>query len=175
MACFQRTRIFCLLVWCRADKAARFSNTNETSYRPTNDDCLMRAVTSPNFCRVCLETLWLKLLKKVSFIDKVTESCDEGLANPPALFKTISLDLIPLAHLRTAAVSPVESYSVVWKKDGQALEQFENKTQIQILEGKAIGKYEVRVKFATDEVRIPSSMLESVVEYEVKGGCRTAI
>lgn len=34
-----------------------FSEDNITSYRPTNEACLMRLVTFPNFCSPCLESL----------------------------------------------------------------------------------------------------------------------
>ncbi|KAE9396150.1 hypothetical protein BT96DRAFT_119349 [Gymnopus androsaceus JB14] len=48
-----------------------YSTTNSTSYRPTNEDCLMRVVTTPNFCSVCLEGLWHALLGegRVKLID----------------------------------------------------------------------------------------------------------
>ncbi|KAG9078393.1 hypothetical protein FS749_009571, partial [Ceratobasidium sp. UAMH 11750] len=44
------------------------------SYRPTDEGCLMRQVAKPDFCVVCTEALWLKLLARVSLIDAVAIS-----------------------------------------------------------------------------------------------------
>ncbi|KAI0265551.1 IgA peptidase M64-domain-containing protein [Gloeopeniophorella convolvens] len=46
-----------------------FSMDNRTSYRPTNEDCLMRLVVSPHFCSACAEGLWLALLARVDLFD----------------------------------------------------------------------------------------------------------
>lgn len=36
----------------RTKRISRWSDKNQTSYRPTNEDCLMRIVTTPSFCKV---------------------------------------------------------------------------------------------------------------------------
>ena len=156
----------------------RFSDLNETSYRPTNEDCLMRDVTWPNFCKVCTETLWLYLLEKVDFIDKISETCVQkhhSSSSDPALSsswsKVIDLQLLPLAHLRRTSVSPNESYTIAWKKDGSLLPQFTNKTKIELDTEDAIGNYTITVKFETEEIRLKSDTLVSEAYYTVKTKC----
>ena len=150
----------------------RYSDINETSYRPTNEDCLMRAVTSPNFCKVCTERLWLYLLKRVAFVDDISESCVGHRSGSASLWsKVIDLHLLPLAHLRKTPVSPDESYTIIWNKDGSLLPQFTNKTRIEIDDESALGEYTIKVNFATEEIRLKSKKLISSVNYTVKTKC----
>ena len=128
----------------------------------------MRIVTSPNFCKVCTEKLWLNLLEKVDFIDDVKESCVQHHSD---WSKVIDLHLLPLAHLRKTRVVPDESYTITWKKDGSLLPQFTNKTRIELDSESAIGEYTIKVKFATDEIRLKSKKLVSGVRYTVKNKC----
>ncbi|PPQ67716.1 hypothetical protein CVT25_009322 [Psilocybe cyanescens] len=148
-----------------------YSDVNETSYRPTNGDCLMRAVTTPNFCKVCLETLWLNLLRNVTFIDDINESCSQRSDSPSILVKTLRLGLLPLAHLRNSDIIPNESYTIFWKKNGKALPQYTNKTVIEIEED-SVGEYTATVKFSTEEIRINSPRLESELTYQVVEPCK---
>ncbi|KAF9562648.1 hypothetical protein CPC08DRAFT_735102 [Agrocybe pediades] len=154
-----------------------YSDKNETSYRPTNEDCLMRAVATPNFCKACIETLWLKLLRNITFIDGIQESCEKGLLAGSSeqarveLKKVISLDLLPLANLRITPITPNETYSIVWKKDEHVLERFTNKTRVEIDDKVSVGNYSVRVQFWTEEVRVDSPVLKSEVNFEVASSC----
>ncbi|KAF8882039.1 IgA peptidase M64-domain-containing protein [Gymnopilus junonius] len=155
-----------------------YSENNETSYRPTNDDCLMRLVTTPNFCKVCLETLWIHLLRNISFIDKVEEHCESvsstPLAGPSTLVKALSLNLLPLAEFRKSPIDSQESYTIVWKKDGDILPGFTNQTRID-LQNDPVGNYTVHVKFVTDEVRLDSPVMESEGHYKVTASCQEDI
>ncbi|CAA7265508.1 unnamed protein product [Cyclocybe aegerita] len=147
-----------------------YSNLNRTTYRPTNDDCLMRSVITPNFCKVCIETLWIKLLQHVSFVDSIQETCE--LQADSAALKVLDLVLLPLADLRQRAIAAKESYTIIWQKDGVVLEDFTNKTRIAVDEAGALGTYNIHVKFSTEEVRISDSpTLENNISYEVKTGC----
>ena len=133
----------------------------------------MRVVTSPNFCKVCTEKLWLNLLERVDFIDDIKESCvlqhhsDSGAG----WFKVIDLHFLPLAHLRKTGISTDESYTITWKKDGSLLPQYANKTRIELDNESAIGEYTIKVKFATEEIRLKSKNLVSGVRYTVKNKC----
>jgi len=134
----------------------------------------MRVVTSPDFCKVCTEKLWLYLLERVDFIEDISESCVQhpsgsGLSSPWS--KVIDLHLLPLAHLRKTLVSPDESYTIAWKKDGHLLPQFTNKTRIKMDNESAIGRYTIQVKFATEEIRLKSKKLVSGVHYTVTTKC----
>ncbi|KIJ62676.1 hypothetical protein HYDPIDRAFT_30269 [Hydnomerulius pinastri MD-312] len=120
---------------------------NETSYRPTNDDCLMRSVVKPNFCKVCLEGLWLSLLKRVDLIEDLRLSCSGQAFNT----KTVELDLVKLAQFREEPIKSRESYTVTWFKDGQVLESLTNLTRVELDD--APGSYRVEVAYSIDEVR----------------------
>ncbi|KAG0704847.1 IgA peptidase M64-domain-containing protein [Suillus ampliporus] len=122
-----------------------FSMDNETSYRPTNDDCLMRSVTKPNFCKVCLEGLWLSLLKRVDLIDDFRTTCGHN-------YRAFEVDLVPLAQFRETPVSSQESYRITWSKDGEVLPQFADMTHIDVRD--EVGTYHVDVQFSTEEVRV---------------------
>ncbi|KAF8073531.1 IgA peptidase M64-domain-containing protein [Lyophyllum atratum] len=150
-----------------------FSEKNETSYRPTNDDCLMRSVTTPNFCKVCIEGLWMSLLRRVSLIDDIKEGCKLGSSGNGfvGLIKTIDVQLIPLAQFREAPVSH-ESYIIKWWKGRTLLREFTNKTHIEIPDSDALGEYSIGVIFATDEVRVDKDKLLSTgVTYSVTNTC----
>jgi hypothetical protein len=131
----------------------------------------MRVVTSPNFCKVCTEKLWLNLLERVDFIDDVKESC---IQHGDWSTKVIDLHLLPLAHLRKTPVSPDESYTITWKKDGSLLPGFTNKTRIELNSESAIGEYTIEVEFATEEIRLKSEKLVSGLHYAVKTKCGEA-
>lgn len=137
----------------------------------------MRAVTTPNFCKVCLETLWIHLLRNVSFIDKVKEHCDSTSSSErsSSVVKTLSLDLLPLADLRKSPIDAKESYTIVWKKDGNVLPEFTNQTRIELQSDHSVGNYTVHVKFSTEEVRLDSPVMENEGSYEVTASCNESI
>ncbi|TFY63568.1 hypothetical protein EVJ58_g3172 [Rhodofomes roseus] len=146
-----------------------FSDVNETTYRPTNEDCLMRIVTTPNFCKVCLEGLWLALLRRVDLIDDMHASC---IRKGREWTRRIELDLVPLGQFRKEPVDVKESYSIVWMKDGQMLEQFTDEKTVEIADGDAAGVYTAHVQYLTEEVRVDKAGLtKSQREYRVAGSC----
>ncbi|TFY65958.1 hypothetical protein EVG20_g5130 [Dentipellis fragilis] len=147
-----------------------FSEKNETSYRPTNEDCLMRLTTTPNFCSVCVEGLWLSLLSRVDPIDSIQTGClqtDRG-----SWLRTLKVDLLPLGQFRAGPPSTNEAYNITWTNDGQILDGFANITSIALDDRKALGKYSVNVTFVTEEVRAdPEGLLSSERKFEVFDRC----
>ncbi|KAJ6451612.1 IgA peptidase M64-domain-containing protein [Mycena sanguinolenta] len=152
-----------------------FSQINETTYRPTNEDCLMRQVTTPNFCKACIEGLWLALLQDVSLIDSFdVAACSSSLSSVTAMdtkpkLTMLRLRLVPLAHLRTVLAPPevTESYSITWSKDGEVLPNLANKTEVHV----GPGRYAVDVQYKTSEVQIDrEGRLGARTEITV-GGC----
>ncbi|GJE91909.1 IgA peptidase M64-domain-containing protein [Phanerochaete sordida] len=134
-----------------------FSLKNETTYRPTNEDCLMRQVTTPNFCSVCVEGLWLSLLRRVDLIDELNTACTPRRGSPKVNL-TANLALVPLAQFRAGAgdsdVAPQESYAIRWTKDGVPLHHFTNQTRLAINGEDTGAVYAVDVTFATEEVHV---------------------
>ncbi|KAI0655583.1 IgA peptidase M64-domain-containing protein [Cubamyces menziesii] len=128
-----------------------FSEKNETSYRPTNEDCLMRIVTTPDFCKPCTEGLWHALLRRVDLIDDLEVGCEKDADGDWA--RTLELSLVPLAHLRENPVDVAESYTITWMKDGEVVTEFMNQTKL-VDDGNAVGSYMVHVQYTTEEVRV---------------------
>ncbi|KAJ3563209.1 hypothetical protein NP233_g9086 [Leucocoprinus birnbaumii] len=161
-----------------------FSDKNETSYRPTNEDCLMRVVTTPNFCKVCTEGLWISLMKRIDLVDTLTDSCCYGTGDKDGWHKVLNLDLIPLAQLREqpeGVDGPFEppnneKYSINWFKDGEYLEEFTDQTSIALPDAEGIGHYRVTIRFTTDEVLVDEDdVMASEWEYEVTSFCQDQI
>ncbi|EIN12687.1 hypothetical protein PUNSTDRAFT_118417 [Punctularia strigosozonata HHB-11173 SS5] len=154
-----------------------FSDKNETSYRPTNEDCLMRQVTTPDFCSVCTEGLWLALARRVEFVDDITTSCTK-YSNKWK--RTIELNLVPLAQFRVGeagkkhAVENAEKYEVKWTKDGKHVAEWDGLTKVEVGDdgGAAIGTYSVEVAFSTHEVRKDvEEFLKTTGEFAVSERC----
>ncbi|KZO92716.1 hypothetical protein CALVIDRAFT_540793 [Calocera viscosa TUFC12733] len=123
---------------------------NVTSYRPTNEGCLMRQVTTPNFCPVCKEELWMRLLSRVDVIDNVTVSCSARLT------RTISLDLIPVAGL-----------DIRWEKDGDYLPELEGLREVELWDWDSLGTWDVTVTLKSSEIRRD--------EYDLRKGTRRIV
>ncbi|KAJ2933385.1 hypothetical protein H1R20_g3718, partial [Candolleomyces eurysporus] len=155
-----------------------FSMNNETSYRPTNQDCLMRTVTKPNFCKACMEGLWINLLKRIHLIEGITESCAE-VQHPESgknfYEKILELQLVPLAHLRVdgsnLAQEETETYTVLWSKDGEDLPEYTNKTSLRINSAHSVGNYSVHVQFSTDAVRKAHRALGGTLDHRILSPC----
>ena len=108
-------------------------------------------VTSSNFCKVCLEGLWLTLLKDVDLIDGFEESCGANSHTLPAeAGHTLTLQLVPVGQFREAAVDVDEVYTISWYRDGEALPELANLATIEVGAGET---YDVEVSFWTEEVR----------------------
>ncbi|THH30589.1 hypothetical protein EUX98_g3594 [Antrodiella citrinella] len=156
-----------------------FSESNETSYRPTNEDCLMRVVTTPNFCRACLEGLWLSLLRRVDLIDTLSTHCEpasvaSSVDEKPHRKRVFDVGVVPLGQFRKLgdqADKPKEKYMIVWTKDGVPLDAFKDQTHVEIDDSDAAvgtSRYAVDVVFTTDEVRVdPLRLLRSGGEFSV--------
>lgn len=129
----------------------------------------MRVVTSPNFCRPCIEGLWHALLKRVDLIDKLYVGCAlDPLSGSVRRF--VSVDLLSLGQFRKESVPNNETYSITWRKDGREIPEYANKSTI--FSDRDTGNYSIEVRFATDEVRKdPLGYLTSSAELKVTERC----
>src|SRR5690606_2536538 len=48
-----------------------YEGLKRSAYRPTNERCLMRNMTSPYFCALDQENLWNRFLQRVNLIDDI--------------------------------------------------------------------------------------------------------
>ncbi|KAL7621647.1 hypothetical protein AAE478_008974 [Parahypoxylon ruwenzoriense] len=125
-----------------------FSDRNRTTYRPTNDLCLMRGTYSVDFCAACIEGLWLSLLGPLSLIDNVTQTTQpDGSTN-------VTLDLIPLAQFRQVPNRHEEAYTILWygADENEILEEWTNKTSALI--GPDATGFGIEVRLWTEQVRV---------------------
>ncbi|KAG6879333.1 hypothetical protein C0992_003467 [Termitomyces sp. T32_za158] len=163
------------------DSLPSFSEDNQTTYRPTNDDCLMRSVTTPDFCKVCIEGLWLSLLRRVNLIDGIQEGCEQRALEANESFtstwtRTLDLTLVPLAQFRERQTRAKESYIIEWRKDRKLLSVFTNQTRLVLNDLEAIGTYSINVTFATDEVRLDKdNLLTASSTYQISTTCGSAL
>lgn len=142
-----------------------FSIDNMTSYRPTNEQCLMRLVTSPDFCNVCLEGLWLSLLSRITLIDDVIVNLHES---SPVL--VIEIIPIPLGQFRSEIPPNGEVYSIDWTKDDILLVQYSNMTRA-VIQQNIYGTWRINLNLHTPDVRRDTNrLLQSDVEIKVLPG-----
>jgi hypothetical protein len=135
----------------------------------------MRDVKKVDFCKVCMEGLWLSLLRQVNLLEEVREGC-QWLFDPKwpdgRWQKTLDIVLVPLAQFREDSIDTTESYTIIWRKDSKILPEFTNKTRILLDDDISLGTYKIEVKFATEEVRVDSDgLLKMVSEYTVEDRC----
>ncbi|RLO13291.1 hypothetical protein DYB28_001497 [Aphanomyces astaci] len=114
-------------------------------YRPDNEKCLMRNMTSPQFCTPCQENLWLQFLTRISFIEDLVVTG-----------KDVALKLIPLGQLRPNPI-PNERYSVQWFNNGHEVKTFRDQFSIDVstVSG-ATKQWTVKVNFTTPTIRVDS-------------------
>ncbi|KZV70391.1 hypothetical protein PENSPDRAFT_579420 [Peniophora sp. CONT] len=141
-----------------------FSETNETSYRPTNEDCLMRITNEPNFCSVCIEGLWMSLLSRVELIEDSTSTCVFD-APTGKWTRELSVDLVDLTDRG--------EYITSWSRNGLPLPEWANATRIEIPDVSALGEYSVDVRFVTEEIRAdPHGYSTAYSAFTVEHHCR---
>ena len=143
---------------------------NTTSYRPTNEDCLMRSVTFSNFCSPCLESLWLHLLEKVDLIDNITTTTSLSKSQlrvsvslvpfgaSAGVYQNLQLaSLLSTPHFTSKASSSASpEYDITWARNGTVLKSFGGLTTIELDDWKAEdeGTLRVDVTLRTPEVKL---------------------
>jgi hypothetical protein len=140
-----------------------FSLWNGTTYRPTNEGCLMRQVVLPHFCKPCSEGLWLALLKRVNLIDNVTVTWDASDENA-----SIRLTPLGLGQFRGNFSLHDESLEILWARNGSIITEETNTTHFSLPRAKVVGNWTVAVILHTDEVRMdPENYLTSTKMFQV--------
>lgn len=139
-----------------------YSASNATTYRPTNDLCLMRTMHSVDFCDACIEGLWQSLLRPLSLIDNVTQTAQlDG-------YTKVELDLLPLAQFRDVP-RETEAYTVLWYNadNNSVLNEWTNKTTAII--SQELAEVEVEIKFSSKQIRVDTNgVLVHKEKFEVK-------
>jgi hypothetical protein len=119
----------------------------------------MRAVTTPDFCAVCTEGLWLALLARVELVESLAASCVRSSDNDK-LLRRLDAVLVPLAHLRDPVDKHIaehsnETYTIRWFHDHEEVLSLANRTFVEV-DGErddGLGAWEIEVTFGTKEIR----------------------
>lgn len=115
-------------------------------YRPDHERCLMRNMSSADFCVVCLEGMWMNLLSRMSLIDSVdVTQADDSVR--------VVLQAVPLGQLRTDGKKADERYEVTWTHNGSEQPQLRDKFDWGLPLDSARGQWSVKLHFVTPEVR----------------------
>eukprot|EP00736_Rhodelphis_marinus_P002814 Rmarinus@m.20450 len=123
-------------------------------YRPNNERCLMRNMTSTAFCDVCVENMWLQFFARMRVIDDVEVENDGTMTH-------FHLSLVPLADLRDTPREG-EKYHVEWTHNGRPVVMLQDKYDFVLPSLEAAGSWSVTARFETPEVRQdPNNLLEA--------------
>ncbi|RHY20195.1 hypothetical protein DYB25_004238 [Aphanomyces astaci] len=137
------------------------------SFRPNSEKCLMRNMTSAEFCSPCQENMWQQFLTRVSVIDNVIVTG-----------KKVALKLIPLAQLRLPTdlfvqanpkVAAAEKYTTQWFNNGKEVVQFRNLFSVDTSTvATTTNAWTVSVQFSTPNVRLdPKNVLKATKAFTV--------
>lgn len=153
--------------WLSTHACPRYSLWNGTTYRPTNEGCLMREVVYPEFCKVCMEGLWLQLLKRIDLIDKITTTC-HGTSNKVA----VELATLELAQFRSGSSPAHEAFEIHWLRNGVAVPIGTNQTKIEVKMEEAVGLWRVEMRLHSSEVRSdPLGYLTTSKAFSITAPC----
>ena len=126
------------------------------SYRPTNDMCIMRNMTSHTFCPVCMEGMHLNFLKKIKLMDFVNVTCTADGASA-------TIAALPYGQL-SSDLNDSTNYVINWSK-GAELKEYKDKVSVN---GLSNGVYTVNMRLETPHVRLNSTYLTDKKSFEVK-------
>jgi len=129
----------------------------QAGYRPNNEYCLMRNMSSVHFCSVCQENNWIQFFQRITLLDGVDIQTSGNIV-------TVTLDAIPLAQLREGGKLPYENYVVTWKKGGVVRSDLNNKFSFSEDLSTARGSWEVTIKYESTEIRYDPNKLTTTTE-----------
>ncbi|KAK3841038.1 MAG: IgA peptidase M64-domain-containing protein [Linnemannia gamsii] len=147
----------------------RFDNTIISAYptydlygrktwRSNHEFCLMRNMASTQFCSICKEGLWHRLLSKASLLDEIQVDCqreDKGGDEDDKISSFgIEAKLIPLGQLREdqSKRAQGEAYTIRWFRNGAHQAELDDQTQIDVPAADE-GIWEFKTEFSTPQVR----------------------
>jgi hypothetical protein len=129
-----------------------YNGQNRRGFRSQNELCLMRNMTSVEFCEVCKENLWLQFFRKINCIDNVEVNQSNGNVNVEAIF-------IKIGQFREGGSFEGEKFEIKWFKDNRLQSQLNDKSKWTMKEGDAIGRWKIEAVYKSKEIRQDSSNL----------------
>jgi len=118
------------------------------TFRPSNERCLMRNMSSPSFCNVCKEGMWHQFFQRISLIDDLVAETNDD--HPDT--KTLIVKTLKLGQLRNPELPvPGEKLEVFWYLNGEEVVALRDQFEVSVVTGS--GSWTVKVNFVTLEVR----------------------
>mmetsp|Transcript_7530 Transcript_7530/g.8245 ORF Transcript_7530/g.8245 Transcript_7530/m.8245 type:complete len:590 (-) Transcript_7530:146-1915(-) len=128
-----------------AYKTYRLGNTL-AGYRPMNEYCLMRNMSSPHFCPVDVENMWLRFFAVVNLIDDIEADC--GTADI-----TVTAKVVQVAQFRKEKNNHNEELTITWTRNGQPYPAFDGMFTWTAPRNTAVATWRATVVFKTDQIR----------------------
>jgi hypothetical protein len=124
-----------------------YSGQSRNGFRSQNELCLMRNMTSVEFCEVCKENLWLQFFRKMNCIDKV-EVSKEGAneVNVEAIF-------VKIGQFREGGALDGEKFEIKWFKGNQQQRNLDNKETWKMNLNDAVGSWKIEAIYQSKEIR----------------------
>ncbi|KAG0364920.1 hypothetical protein BGZ54_007026 [Gamsiella multidivaricata] len=124
------------------------------TWRSNHEHCLMRNMASTQFCSVCKEGLWHRLLGKASLLDGINVDCQRDDDEKEISSFAIEAKVIPLGQFRDNLSQRIdgEAYTARWLKNGEHQPEFDDEFRIEV-PGSEEGIWEIKIDFKTPEAR----------------------
>ncbi|NDE14237.1 hypothetical protein EBZ80_04830 [bacterium] len=124
------------------------STRSVAGYRPTNESCLMRDMTSQHFCQVCQENNWIKFLDRIDLIDHAS------MRKSGAGVLSAEVTPLELGQFRRLGQGPEgERIEIRWFADRNELTQFRDIARWEVKSPLPASRLEVEVKLLSPEIR----------------------
>ncbi|KAF9979592.1 hypothetical protein BGZ65_006314 [Modicella reniformis] len=128
------------------------------TWRSNNEHCLMRNMASTQFCSVCKEGLWHRLLSKVSLLEEIQVTCQRNRHGHQHGKRLVSFGVeakvIRLGQFREdlSTRAKDEVYTARWFRDGVHQARLDDQFKIKVaVEDEGIWQFQT--EFKTSEVR----------------------
>ncbi|KAG0051611.1 hypothetical protein BGZ83_003531 [Gryganskiella cystojenkinii] len=126
------------------------------TWRSNHEFCLMRNMASTQFCSICKEGLWHRLLSKASLLDEIQVQCHHEDDDEHEDVKEFEIEakLIPLGQFREdqSKRANEEVYQTRWYRNGANLPELDDQVRVKVpVEDEGI--WEFKTEFLTSEVR----------------------
>eukprot|EP01060_Flectonema_neradi_P039500 TRINITY_DN8720_c0_g1_i2.p1 TRINITY_DN8720_c0_g1~~TRINITY_DN8720_c0_g1_i2.p1 ORF type:complete len:490 (+),score=87.69 TRINITY_DN8720_c0_g1_i2:331-1800(+) len=132
------------------------------TYRPQNEVCLMRNMTSPNFCVACKEGMWWQFFMRMSAIDDI-------VVEHHLLRTHVKVETVELGQFRKEPIVGLnDRFDITWTHNNVPYPDLTGYFSWDLATTEARGTWVATVTYHTDEVRIdPNNLLTFTKSFTV--------
>eukprot|EP00659_Diplonema_papillatum_P012014 gene12014-18558_t len=122
-----------------------WSQSNQKTYRPMNEYCLMRNMSSPHFCKACTEGMWWQFFNRISGIDAIhTRRSGDSVH--------VAVDMIPLGQFRQPPDATLhDEYTIEWEHNGVVQQDLNNFFSWDRLARDSVGEWKATAVYHTSQ------------------------